>query len=152
MGSGHARDLRGLERAPLGGPARWLALGLAIALTLLVAIWFVSGVLTPDITPIHLPGLTEPSHPGDLLPILSRNSLVLALHATACVAGFIAGASMPIAAAQRTGISRWIHVKAGELAILFVAAVTLFSLLTQALYLGSRARRSPPSSTSPASS
>ena len=80
--------------------------------------------------------MTEPSDPGDLLPILWRNSLVLALHATACVAGFIAGASMPIAAAQRTGFSRWVHVKAGELAILFVCAVTLFSLSTQALYLG----------------
>jgi hypothetical protein len=114
----------------------WLALSLTIALTLLAAVWFVSGLLTPDITPIHLPGLTEPSSPSDMLPILWRNSLVLALHATACVAGFIAGASMPIAAAQRSGISRWIHVKAGELAILFVCAVTIFSLSTQALYLG----------------
>ena len=114
----------------------WLALSVAIALTLLGAVWVVAGLLTPDITPIHLPGLTEPSDPGDLLPILWRNSLVLALHATACVAGFIAGASMPIAAAQRSGFSRWIHVKAGELAILFVCAVTLFSLSTQALYLG----------------
>ena len=43
---------------------------------------------------------------------------------------------MPIAAAQRTGLSRWVHVKAGQFAILFVAAVTLFSLSTQALYLG----------------
>ena len=117
----------------LGG---WAALSVAIALTLLAAVWVVAGLLTPDITPIHMPGLTEPSEPGDLLPILWRNSLVLALHATACVAGFIAGASMPIAAAQRTGLSRWIHVKAGELAILFVCAVTLFSLSTQALYLG----------------
>lgn len=114
----------------------WTALSLAIALTLLATVWVVAGMLTPDITPIHLPGLTEPSEPGDLLPILYRNSLVLALHATACVAGFIAGASMPIAAAQRTGFSRWVHVKAGELAILFVCAVTLFSLSTQALYLG----------------
>lgn len=114
----------------------WLALSLAIALSLLGAVWVVSGLLTPDITPIHLPGLTEPQDPGDLLPILWRNSLVLALHATACVAGFIAGASMPIAAARRSGISRWIHVKAGQFAILFVAAVTLFSLLTQSLYLG----------------
>jgi hypothetical protein len=114
----------------------WLALSLTIALTLLGAVWVVAGLLTPDLTPIRLPGFTEPSEPGDLLPILWRNSLVLALHATACVAGFIAGASMPIAAAQRTGISRWIHVKAGELAILFVCAVTLFSLCTQALYLG----------------
>ncbi len=114
----------------------WVALSLAIALALLGAVWVVAGMLTPDITPIHLPGLTEPAEPGDLLPILWRNSLVLALHGTACVAGFIAGASMPIAAAQRTGFSRWVHVKAGELAILFVCAVTLFSLSTQALYLG----------------
>ncbi|HET7444786.1 MAG TPA: stage II sporulation protein M [Solirubrobacterales bacterium] len=114
----------------------WLALSLAIALTLLAAVWFAAGLLPADITPIHLPGLTSPADPGDLLPILWRNSLVLALHATACVAGFIAGASMPIAAAERTGFSRWVHVKAGELAILFVAAVTIFSLGTQALYLG----------------
>jgi hypothetical protein len=114
----------------------WVGLSLAIALALLAATWFVAGLLTPDLTPLHLAGVTEPSDPGDLLPILFRNSLVLALHATACVAGFIAGASMPLAAAQREGISRWIHVKAGELAILFVCAVTLFSLGTQALYLG----------------
>jgi hypothetical protein len=118
----------------LGG---WVALAVGIALTLLAAVWVVSTALVqPDITPIHLPGLTEPSRPADLLPILWRNSLVLALHATACVAGFIAGASMPVAAAQRTGFSRWVHVKAGELAILFVCGVTLFSLGTQALYLG----------------
>jgi len=134
------RDTRETIEAWSGRPWKvlrgWLALSLAIALTLLTAVWFVAGLLTPDLTPIHLPGLTSPSEPGDLLPILWRNSLVLALHATACVAGFIAGASMPIAAAQRTGFSRWVHVKAGELAILFVAAVTLFSLSTQALYLG----------------
>jgi hypothetical protein len=114
----------------------WVTLSMAIALALLGAVWVVSGLLTPDVTPVHLPGLTEPSDPADLLPILWRNSLVLALHATACVAGFIAGASMPIAAAQRRGLSRWVHVKAGQFAILFVAAVTLFSLSTQALYLG----------------
>jgi Stage II sporulation protein M len=114
----------------------WIALSVAIALALLTAVWVVAGVMTPDLTPVHIAGLTYPSAPDDLLPILWRNSLVLALHGTACIAGFIAGASMPIAAAQRTGFSRWIHVKAGEFAILFVCAVTLFSLLTQALYLG----------------
>jgi hypothetical protein len=134
------RDTREALDAWSGGSWRvlwgWVALSLAIALTLLGAVWVVAGMLTPDLTPIHLPGLTEPSDPGDLLPILWRNSLVLALHATACIAGFIAGSSMPLAAAQRKGLSRWIHVKAGELAILFVCAVTLFSLSTQALYLG----------------
>ncbi|MGN6255270.1 MAG: stage II sporulation protein M [Solirubrobacterales bacterium] len=134
------RDTRETLDAWSGHPWRvlrgWLALSVAIALTLLTAVWFVAGLLTPDITPLHLPGLTSPSEPGDMLPILERNSLVLALHATACIAGFIAGASMPIAAAQRSGFSRWVHVKAGELAIVFVSAVTLFSLSTQALYLG----------------
>jgi hypothetical protein len=114
----------------------WIALSLAIAAALLLAVWFVSGMLTPDLTRVHLPGITEASQPEDLLPILERNGLVLAFHASACIAGFIAGASMPIAAAQRRGFSRWIHVKAGELAILFVCAVTLFSLATQAFYLG----------------
>jgi hypothetical protein len=114
----------------------WLALSLAIALTLLGAVWIVAGLLTPDLTPIRMGGLTDPSDPGDMVPILWRNSLVLALHATACVAGFIAGASMPIAAAQRTGFSRWIHVRTAQFAIVFVGAVTLFSLSTQALFLG----------------
>jgi Stage II sporulation protein M len=121
---------------PWGVLRGWIALSLAIALALLGAVWVVAGLLTPDLTPIHMPGLTEAQDPGDMLPILWRNSLVLALHATACVAGFIAGASMPIAAAQRTGLSRWVHVKAGQFAIFFVTAVTLFSLSTQALYLG----------------
>jgi hypothetical protein len=134
------RDTRDTIDAWSGHPWRvlrgWVALSVAIALTLLTATWFVAGLLTPDITPLQLPGLTTPPQASDLLPILYRNSLVLALHATACVAGFIAGASMPLAAEQRTGLSRWVHVKAGELAILFVAAVTIFSLCTQALYLG----------------
>ncbi len=114
----------------------WFALSVAIALTLLAAVWFTSGLLTPDLSPWKIPGYSEPSHLSDMLPILYRNSLVLALHATACVAGFIAGASMPLAAEERTGISRWVHVKAGQLAICFVTAVTIFSLSTQALYLG----------------
>jgi len=138
--SNGVRDTRATLEAWSERPWRvlrgWVALSLAVALTLLGAVWVVAGLMTPDLTPVHLPGLTSPSEPDDLLPILWRNSLVLALHGTACVAGFIAGASMPIAAAQRTGFSRWVHVKAGEFAILFVCAVTLFSLSTQALYLG----------------
>jgi hypothetical protein len=114
----------------------WVALSLTIALCLLTAVWFVAGLLTPDPTPVHISSLTKPSEPTDLLPILWRNSLVLALHGFACLAGFIAGASMPIAADQRSGLSRWIHVKAAEFAVLFVCAVTLFSLSTQAFFLG----------------
>ena len=61
----------------------WIALSLAVALALLAAVWVVAGLLTPDVTPIHLPGVTEPTSLADVAPILWRNSLVLALHATA---------------------------------------------------------------------
>lgn len=117
----------------LGG---WGALSLAIACALLLATWAVAGLVTPDVTRLSLPGVTHPVDVEDFLRIMARNSTVLAFHALACVAGFIAGASMPIAARNRTGLSRWIHTKAGELAILYVVAVTLFSLFVQAFVLG----------------
>jgi hypothetical protein len=117
----------------------WGALSLAIACALLGATWLVATLSTPDLTPINLPGVTSPVDVGDFLRILLRNGTVLAFHATACVAGFIAGASMPLAAQSRSGVWRWIHVKAGEFAILFVIGVTLFSLSIQAWILGFQA-------------
>jgi hypothetical protein len=60
----------------------------------------------------------------------------LALHAFACLAGFIAGASLPLAAERRRGFSRWIHEKARPVAFAWVVAVTCFSLATQAYALG----------------
>jgi hypothetical protein len=117
----------------------WMALSFAIACALLAATWLVAGSVTPDLTQITIPGVTRPIDLGDLRLILLRNGTVLAFHATACVAGFIAGASMPIAAQSRTGVSRWIHVKAGELALAFVVGVTIFSLSIQSLTLGFQA-------------
>jgi hypothetical protein len=116
--------------------AGWTALSVAIALTLLGAVWAVANAMTPDPSPVYIDGLNVPAGPFDVIKVIGRNALVLAFHATACVAGFIAGASMPIAASNRTGFSRWIHIKAGQFAITFVVAVTLFSLSTQALVLG----------------
>jgi hypothetical protein len=54
----------------------------------------------------------------------------------ACVAGFMAGSSLPLSASHRSGLSRWVHEKAGPLAIGFVVCATLFSLTTQAYILG----------------
>lgn len=123
--------------APWPTLRRWLALSLAIALSLLGATWFFASITTPDVTPMDIPGLYwDDAGMANVAGVLFRNSIVLALHATACVAGFIAGASMPIAAAQRTGFSRWIHVRAAQFAIAFVSVVTLLSLATQALGLG----------------
>jgi Na+/H+ antiporter NhaD/arsenite permease-like protein len=73
---------------------------------------------------------------GDAGHLLFRNSLVLALHSMACVAGFMAGSTVPRQAALRTGFSRWVHEKSGKFAIAFVVCATTFSLCTQAYALG----------------
>ena len=44
---------------PWGVLRGWLLLSLAVALTLLGAVWAVAGLLTPDLTPIHMPGLQD---------------------------------------------------------------------------------------------
>jgi len=73
---------------------------------------------------------------GDVLGVLRRNMLVLALHAMACVAGFIAGSSLPLQAQHRHGVSRWVHEHGGRLAIFFVIGATTFSLSAQAFLIG----------------
>jgi hypothetical protein len=116
----------------------WFAGALGIAVLLLAAVWVVAKLVTPDPSPIGLAGVTHPSSLEDAWPILYRNSLVLALHAMACVAGFIAGSSLPMVAESKTGLWRKVHNTAGPAAIAFVAAATTFSLSTQAYALGAR--------------
>jgi hypothetical protein len=116
----------------------WFVGALGIAVLLLGAVWVVAKLVTPDISPVSLAGVTHPSTLEDAWPVLYRNSLVLALHAMACVAGFIAGSSLPMVAESKTGIWRRVHDAAGPAAIAFVAAATTFSLSTQAYALGAR--------------
>ena len=115
--------------------ARWLAGAFAIAVALLLSVWLIAAASVPDPSVTFL-GLGDQPHIAQVLQVLGRNALVLALHAMACVAGFIAGSSLPREARQRGGAWRWIHEKAGPLAIAFVIAATTFSLVTQAFVLG----------------
>jgi hypothetical protein len=114
----------------------WMLWSAAIAAGLLLAVYAVARISTPDPTGIYIPGLWRSVSPEDIGLILFRNSLVLALHGFACVAGFIALNSLPYSATQRSGISRVVHEKAGPFAMLFVAGATLFSLATQAYFIG----------------
>jgi hypothetical protein len=114
----------------------WIFWSLVISLALLTAVYLVARVSTPDPTGIYVPGYVHAPRLEDVGLILFRNSLVLALHAFACVAGFIALNSLPYSAARRSGLSKTIHEKAGAYAMLFVAGATLFSLATQAYFLG----------------
>jgi hypothetical protein len=124
-------------------PARvlvpWLRLSVLIACVILLAVYAVAELSSPDLTIFAIPGYNVPAGLDDYLQVLYRNSLVLALHALACVAGFMAGSSLPLAAEHRSGVSRWVHEKAGPLAIGFVVCATFFSLVTQAYVIGGTA-------------
>jgi hypothetical protein len=115
----------------------WSLGSLLIAVLLLLAVWLVALLVPADPTPLPVLGITHAPDLEDVGRILHRNALVLALHAFACVAGYIAGSSLPREAARRRGVWRRIHDAAGPLAIAFVTAATLFSLMTQAFVLGS---------------
>src|SRR3954462_5738730 len=130
------RTLDDWNRAPWPVLRTWLLLSRGVSLALLAAVYVVAALSTPDPTPLRLPGVHYPAHLNDAARVLYHNSLVLALHAMACVASFIARSSLPQTAAQRSGLSRLVHEKAGPLAIGFVACATTFSLVTQAYVLG----------------
>lgn len=124
------------NRAPWAVLREWTALSVAIAIVMLAGVWIVATLATPDPAPLFVERLGEPGDPGDILRILARNLIVLALHATACVAGFMAGSSIPRVAARKSGFERVVHVRAARLAILLVILITSFSLLSQAYALG----------------
>jgi Stage II sporulation protein M len=133
------RALRRWNADPLEALRPWLRLSVPIALGLLWAVYLVATISTPDPTRYLIPGYNAEAGVGDYLHVLLRNSLVLALHAMACVAGFMAGSALPLSASQRSGFSRWVHEKAGPLAIGFVVCATAFSLCSQAYVIGGSA-------------
>jgi hypothetical protein len=114
----------------------WLFWSVMTAVGLLCAVYVVAKMSRPDPTPLVLPGVNRAAVFGDAQHVFYRNLLVLALHSMACVAGFMAGSTLPQQAAMRNGFSRWIHEKAGRFAIAFVIGATTFSLSTQAYILG----------------
>ena len=124
------------RRQPTRVLLRWVAGSALAAACLLLAVWLIAYVIG---APSQVPDRRPPFVPGDLhdvAEVLRRNALVLALHAMACVAGFIAGSSLPLQADAHSGISRWVHEHGGRLAIGFVVCATTFSLGAQAYTLG----------------
>ena len=116
--------------------APWVGLSLLISVALLFAVYLIAKLSAPDPTRLYVPGYHGEATAADYAAVMYRNGLVLALHALACVAGFIAGSSLPLSASTRSGLSRWVHEKAVPLAIGFVGCATAFSLATQAYVIG----------------
>jgi hypothetical protein len=114
----------------------WFAGALAISALLLLAVWAIASAIPPDLGFDYLPARPHGPEAERVLALVGRNSIVLALHAFACIAGFIAGSALPLSAERRSGLSRWIHERAKPVAFAWVIAVTTFSLITQAFALG----------------
>jgi len=128
--------LRAWQRAPGAVLGHWTAGSALAAAALLLAVWVVSELYGNYTQPITLQPPFAVGDEGDVLAVLRRNVLVLALHAMACVAGFMAGSSLPMQAARREGLSRWVHEHGGRIAIAFVVCATTFSLSAQAFLIG----------------
>jgi hypothetical protein len=128
--------LRAWQRAPLQVVARWIVGSALAAGGLLAAVLAIASL---DHGYEQIISLQPPFAVGDItevLRVLASNLLVLALHAMACVAGFIAGSSLPLQAQEHRGVSRWVHEHGGRLAIGFVVCATTFSLSAQAYVIG----------------
>jgi hypothetical protein len=133
----HTREtLREWQARPGRVLARWLAGSALAAVGLLLAVWAIASLNEGQEQVIALHPPFAVGDVGDVLGVLERNMLVLALHAMACVAGFIAGSSLPLQVEGRAGLSRWVHEHGGRIAIAFVVAATTFSLSAQAYLLG----------------
>jgi hypothetical protein len=133
----HTRStLRAWQHRPGAILARWFAGSSLAAFGLLVAVLVVSALSAGYVQIVTLQPPFAVGGTADVLNILSHNMLVLALHAMACVAGFIAGSSLPLQASSHSGLSRWVHEHGGRIAIAFVVCATAFSLSLQAYTLG----------------
>lgn len=124
------------QQDPLPVLRSWLLGAAAIGLLLLGAVVVIASQVKPDIGFHYLPTVADGAEPGQIAYIVGKNSLVLALHAFACIAGFIAGSSLALSAEKRSGLSRWVHERARPVAFAWVVFVTGFSLLAQAAALG----------------
>jgi hypothetical protein len=132
----HTRaTLRAWQRNPRTVVGQWVAGSAAAAAALLVAVWVISVLEVRHQVVILRPPFVV-GDGADVAWVLGHNLLVLALHAMACVAGFIAGSSLPLQAQHHHGVSRWVHEHGGRLAIAFVIAATTFSLTAQAYLIG----------------
>ncbi|HEV3320417.1 MAG TPA: stage II sporulation protein M [Solirubrobacteraceae bacterium] len=136
-GMRHTRaTLRAWQHHPTAILTRWFAGSSLAALGLLVAVLVVSALSAGYVQIVTLQPPFAVGDSTDVLGVLGHNLLVLALHAMACVAGFIAGSSLPLQASSRSGLSRWVHAHGGRIAIVFVVCATAFSLSIQAYTLG----------------
>ena len=107
--------------------AAWALRSGCVAVALLVATVLVAAVATPDASSFDLAGVTRPAEAADVQAVVMRNLLVLALHALACVAAYLARRSVVLEASGYGPFWQRLHTRIGALALAFVAGATIFS-------------------------
>jgi hypothetical protein len=128
--------LHGWKDRPWPVVRTWLVGSLLAGSLLLVAIWIIAEVSPARGTlSLHRPPFGVGGS-SDAVRIFASNLLVLALHAMACVAGFIAGDSLPLQARYYSGRRRAAYIQGRRITIAFVVAATAFSLSLQSYRLG----------------
>jgi hypothetical protein len=128
--------LKAWQQRPLRVVAAWVAGSALAAFGLLGAVLVIADLFGGYVQVVQPRPPFATGQASDVAGVLGHNLLVLALHAMACVAGFIAGSSLPLQAQGKTGLSRWVHAHGGKIAIWFVVCATTFSLSAQAYLIG----------------
>jgi hypothetical protein len=114
----------------------WVALSAVVAAILLLGTYIVSVTASPSGDGGTLIAADPSARWSDFGFILGRNLTVLLLHLMVCFATYLVRRSLPIQATAMTGVQGWIHRHASVPALLLVIALTIYSILQQALVLG----------------
>ncbi len=129
------------SRRPIAVLAPWIAIALCIALVLLGLVWLVGATSPADPTRLNLRRLLTVHQEWriEAWHLFRNNLLVLALHAMACLAGFIVHLALtdPVEG-EHPRIAAWSRSLA-IVAVAFVPIATILSIGTQSWVLGARA-------------
>jgi hypothetical protein len=121
--------LRRWADAPVSTVLPWVAGSFLIGALLLAGALLVATLSVPGADP-YTPVFADPSAGvADALRIFARNSLVLALYSLVCVAMYVATRPAPPRASR-------LQERAGPAAVLVIAGLTIYSMLSQVWTLG----------------
>lgn len=117
----------------------WALLSAGVALLMLIGVWAVGEGLRERTLAdglVATPGFLERTPLQTIGFVLGANGLVLLLHALVCWAAYLARRAVPELAPRLTGVNRWVHERAGPLAMAIVTLLVIFSLGNQIWTLG----------------
>jgi hypothetical protein len=132
-------DTRDALRSWLSRPSQllpWVGLSALVAGILLVSTYLVSVTATPSPAAGSLIAADPGARWEDFGFVLGRNLTVLLLHLLVCFATYLVRRSLPLQAHELSGVRGWVHRHAATPALLMVVALTVFSIVQQAVNLG----------------